>query len=423
MSIIIAVSGDDFSGGEALAAVLAEQFGFPLVTSATLVEHATRWGADRERLEAVFENPPGLLRRLTVDSYVRLRVLRGALGEAIRNRSLICYGSVSDLLPSEAHEVFRIQVQAAYPWRLRAVQDVLKLDRCAAQKTLRSSDRRQSRWRGYVYGFGPAKSPGRCDVTVNLEDMGIDGVCGIIEKMIAQRKVGTEARSAALQDFILASRIQADLALEPGTAHLEIDVQLIDGIATLRGSVRDPGDLSAAVEVVKRACGARPVDSSKMRLVLGAPDIPIFPRPQAPAFPMLAGTRSQSPSRPGFRLAYALAGISAVVLLSFVLIEARPGIRQGWHLRPSNPLQSFAGVVTDTLCIGGHKRIQPEANCVRACVRRPGVKYALYDGNRAYVLTDQLAGEKFAAREVVVKGFLDQNTGNLHVDSMQVASP
>ena len=82
--------------------------------------------------------------------------------------------------------------------------------------------------------------------------------------------------------------------------------------------------------------------------------------------------------------------------------------------------RSFAGVITDTQCAGTQPlAVQQDANCIRKCVKQPGVKYALYDGRNTYVISDQGAAEKLAAQNVVVKGSVDKNTGVLVVDSIQ----
>jgi len=68
----------------------------------------------------------------------------------------------------------------------------------------------------------------------------------------------------------------------------------------------------------------------------------------------------------------------------------------------------FKGVVTDTMCGSSHKEMNmgPDEKCVRECVKMDPTKwkYALYDGKETYVLSDQKAADKFAAKKVVVNG-------------------
>ena len=84
--------------------------------------------------------------------------------------------------------------------------------------------------------------------------------------------------------------------------------------------------------------------------------------------------------------------------------------------------QTFTGVVTDSMCGGDHKGMKMGADdkCVIACVKA-GARYALWDGRKAYVLSDQKTPEQFAAKKVTVTGSLDPKTGAIQVESIQAA--
>ncbi len=82
--------------------------------------------------------------------------------------------------------------------------------------------------------------------------------------------------------------------------------------------------------------------------------------------------------------------------------------------------QTFTGTITDDMCKGDHKGMNMGADdkCTVACVKS-GAKYALWDGKKAYVLSDQKTPEQFAAKKVVVTGTLNGNT--IQVDSIKPA--
>ncbi|MDZ7640161.1 MAG: hypothetical protein U5J83_18230 [Bryobacterales bacterium] len=87
--------------------------------------------------------------------------------------------------------------------------------------------------------------------------------------------------------------------------------------------------------------------------------------------------------------------------------------------------QTFTGVITDTMCGKDHAHmgISPDAKCVRECVRTSNgkFKYALWDGKKMYVLSDQKAPEAFAAQQVKVTGTLYEKTGIIKVDRIEAA--
>ncbi len=87
--------------------------------------------------------------------------------------------------------------------------------------------------------------------------------------------------------------------------------------------------------------------------------------------------------------------------------------------------RTFTGVVTDDMCpTGSHVRMQmgpTDADCARACVMAHASSYVLYDGKRAYNLSDQQAPDQYAAQKVRVVGTLDEKTMTIRVESIAAA--
>ncbi|MCW5976640.1 MAG: hypothetical protein KIT09_01115 [Bryobacteraceae bacterium] len=86
--------------------------------------------------------------------------------------------------------------------------------------------------------------------------------------------------------------------------------------------------------------------------------------------------------------------------------------------------RTFTGVITDTMCGKDHAHmgITPDAKCVRECVRMSSeYKYALQDGDKMYVLSDQKTPEQFAAQKVKITGVLYEKTGIIKVEKIEPA--
>jgi hypothetical protein len=83
---------------------------------------------------------------------------------------------------------------------------------------------------------------------------------------------------------------------------------------------------------------------------------------------------------------------------------------------------TFTGVITDTMCGLDHSHMgaTDNAKCVRDCVKIGSkFKYALHDGKKMYVLSDQQTPEQFAARKVRVTGVLNEKTGIIKVEKIE----
>jgi hypothetical protein len=87
--------------------------------------------------------------------------------------------------------------------------------------------------------------------------------------------------------------------------------------------------------------------------------------------------------------------------------------------------QAFVGTITDNMCpMASHTQMQmgpTDADCVKACVSAHGAAYVLYDGKKAYELSDQKTPEQFAAQRVRVTGTLDAKTNKIAVQSITAA--
>jgi hypothetical protein len=110
-------------------------------------------------------------------------------------------------------------------------------------------------------------------------------------------------------------------------------------------------------------------------------------------------------------------GYSAGIVIALLALTSVPAAQ-------SKP-QTFVGTITDNMCpMANHRQMQmgpTDADCVKACVAAHGASYVLYDGKKAYELSDQKTPEQFAAQRVRVVGTLDAKTNTIAVQSITAA--
>jgi hypothetical protein len=413
---IVAVSEDAFSGGQEFAESLARKLGARYVDSAVLVERAAAWGGDRKKLRAAFENPPGLLDRFLRDPEIQVLLLQGALAEDIREGDVVCYGIAADLLNLEAKQILRVRVEASPRFRRLELQGRLSLSRKEAEQHLNICDRDKRRWQRYLYGIKAALPLGH-DFLINFEQTTLDEACTAVSDLIhSQSRFRPSITDAALVErFAVSSRIRAALAQNPPTAHLDLDVEIEDHTAVLRGKVRSVDEIASLRRFVFPIPGDVKVDVNQVQLGSWDYQPPLFSSGTAEArAPKPTKFRASLFPRP----AWLLAGVPAMVLLVIAASHA-PG---RWFHPADTRLLSVAGVITDSQCGISHKVVQKTAECVRSCVKLPGAKYVLNDGTHSFVLTDQQTAERFAAQKVVATGLLDEITGNLKLRSIQAVA-
>ncbi len=394
---IVAVSAEPFCGGEEFARSLAARLGWQCIDSAVLIGRAVARGGNRMQLQAALEG-----RRLRErERRAQILLLQAALGELIKDGRVVCHGIAADLLDLEAGEVRRIAVVTPYQHRRAAVEEDLKLHGAEAKVFLNEHHRARRRWCMYLFNSRLGLPLGY-DLAVNSFEMGLDAALAATCEMI--RSSGAD-NSTSVRDFVLATSIRARLATCPETAHLDLDVEVQNDNAILRGRMKDSNELELVKHVLLPLLPQQSMDLSQIQVVGGAQAssairfwrrgsfrLPLAPR-QARAF---AG----------------LGGLAVVALAGFWF--------SGRGLHPANSgLLNLQGVITDSTCGFSHHEALPAADCVRACVRTRGAKYVLSTRSRIFTLADQREGEAMAGQSVVATGFLDGATGNLLLRSVR----
>ncbi len=460
----ISIVDDDYTCGQEFAETLASRLGFRFVDARILVERASAWGGDREKLQRTCEKAPHFLDRFVRSKYAQVLQLQAALATEIREGNVVCYGVAADLLNIKARHIRRLYIKVSNDSRLSLAQQRMKLTTAEAGKYLAKAERRRNRWQKYLYGTGPY-GPG---LVINLDELGFDQVCAMVREMIeglAQFQP-TNADLKLLEGWRLRTTIRAAMAQHPETRHLDINVTT-EGDAVVLSAVlpaadggtfpvRFPANLSYSIQAaLAQYRGTRDLnpevtikgDAILLRGIVCATNEIVGPQPLPARLKagsslvqvgvsdhktgFLSGRRLIERLGPRLRLLAgerillrpaAVATVAGAVVISALIYGSLSSSKK---LRPSSgaPLQNFSGVITDSICGAIHKGSLPSASCVRSCVGSNGAKYALSEDGHAFVISNQLAAERFAAQRVMVAGLLDERTSELHIATIRMAAP
>ena len=397
---IVAVSAEPFCGGEEFARSLAARLGWQCVDSVVLIGRAVARGGNRMQLQVALEG-----RRLHErERRAQILLLQATLGELIKEGRVVCHGIAADLMHLEAEEVRRIAVVTPYRCRRAALEEDLKLYGAEARVFLNEHDRARRRWCMYLFNSRTGLPLGY-DLAVNPNEMGLDAALAATCAMIRDRRSLGADNPSSVGNFVLASSIRARLAICPETAHLDLDVEVQNNNAILRGRVKNDEELELVKHVLLPLLPQQDMDLSQIQMVEAAQ----------------ASSEVRSWNSKSFRLPLAprqawtfagLGGLALVALAGFWF--------SGRWLHPANSGRlNLQGVITDSTCGFSHHEALPAAECVRACVRTRGAKYVLGTRSRIFTLADQHEGEVLAGESVVATGILDAATGNLQLRSVR----
>ena len=405
---VIVVSGKAFSGGGSFAEALAYRLGYRWIDADVVLERAAAYGPSQEELNEALR-PPRAWDRFLCKRRRNLLVLQSALAEELGCHGAVCHGGLGDLLLG-LDGCLRIRIEAPPDFRIQTLCDRLRLSRDEAVEYMRREDRNRERWVRHVCGRDAA---GTADVVLYLERLTVQEASEFAAHLVQSRSQPHSIRSgaAALDNFALSCRVRATLVTAPETANLELDAVAQAGVVSLSGMVRTPEQLSG----VQHVAWSVPAIAG---VVLNGVTIE---RPAVTPDDLVRVYREKGKrASPGWHLlrpAWVQIGLILVLTIAGSWSLSEFGSRITANLFPRDAARGFIGTITDTTC--GPKSM--EAQCVRNCVRS-GAKYALYDGQKLYNLTDQGMADRYAAQKVRITGTLDATAGSLKVDSIQPIS-
>ena len=264
---VITISRGSFSGGKTLAECLAAKFGYRCVGRETIVERAAAEGASHDELLAALLKPPGFLERFSHKRYQYLTLFQAALAEEVKNGNVVYHGNAGHLMLKGAPPVLRIRIIAPIEMRLAMIEERLKLTGDEAREYIQKMDEGRRKWTQFLYGVN-WEDPALYDLVVNLEHMHIDEACEVITALTRVRKCFDLSPEclAELQDFAIASRVRAVLAMNPSTAHLEVEARARSGHVSIRGKVTQTDELDEVRRVAMAVPGVTELSLDELML-------------------------------------------------------------------------------------------------------------------------------------------------------------
>ncbi|HUB77474.1 MAG TPA: cytidylate kinase-like family protein [Bryobacteraceae bacterium] len=247
---VITISRGPFSGGKRLAECLAQSLGYRCVDRDVIVERAAANGVSQEELLDALEKPPTLLERLNHKKYLYLALFQAALCEEVRTGQAVYHGNAGHLLLRGLPHLLRVRIMAPMELRVKMAGARLKLGSAEAFDHIARMDQNRRKWTHYLYGVDWS-DPVNYDIVLNLELMNFCEACETVATLARQPSFEfTPACRAAMDDLALASRIRAELALDPATSHLEVTVESKAGAIAIHGAIAVIPDASEVRRVV-----------------------------------------------------------------------------------------------------------------------------------------------------------------------------
>ena len=267
---VVTISRGTFSGGKRLAECLAGRLKYRCVDRDVIVEKAAAWGVSQQELRAALEKPPTFLERFRYKRYLYLALVQAALTEEVRGGEVVYHGHCGHLLLKGGAPLLRARIIAPLEYRIAQAQDRLRLSHSEVVAHIKKMDNDRKKWTQYLYGVD-WNDASLYDLVINLEYIDIGEACNILASTVTQGKCYHFDRKcrAAMDDLARASRIKAELALNPGTSNLELDVLCEEGDVRVKGKIYDTDQIEQVERIAREVEGVTSVNLEEL-----APPIP-----------------------------------------------------------------------------------------------------------------------------------------------------
>jgi len=186
------------------------------------------------------------------------------LTEEVRAGRAIYHGLAGQLLLRGGHPILRIRIVAPMERRIEMLQERLKYSRKDAVAYIKKVDGDRTKWTHFLYGVD-WEDPSLYDIVINLENLDIEEACRVISALALERRFETTPESQRrMDDLAIASRVRADLAINPSTSDLELDVVAHDGAVMIKGKLAITGQFDEVKRVTSAVPGVVSVDLEKL---------------------------------------------------------------------------------------------------------------------------------------------------------------
>jgi cytidylate kinase len=236
---VITISRGSFSGGKMLAENLAEELHYRCIDRDVVVERAIASGTiSQAELQRALDSPPKFLERLKHKRYIYLAVIQAALAEEVRDGRVVYHGHAGHLLLKGGGPVFRVRITAPMEVRISMAQQRLALGRQEVIAYIHKVDEERKKWTHYLYGVDWTDAT-LYDMVLNLEYVDLEAACDMVASAVRRQKCFQfdDRCKEAMENLARASRVKANLALNPATSGLELEVIADAGEVRIRGKI------------------------------------------------------------------------------------------------------------------------------------------------------------------------------------------
>jgi two-component system response regulator CpxR len=228
---VITMFRGTFCEGDSVVESVLKDTGYKLVLDQNIVTEAGRASSLGDaKVSRAFSARTSVFNKFTHEKERSIAHLRLALAELLSRDDLLIDGFVSHLVPREVGHSLRVCLIADMKFRVAQVLKEQGLSEKDAVKVIRKQDEDRVTWVYNLFQKNNPWDPSLYDMVIPMNKKTVQEAAGLIAQTAASDAVKmTEASRQAVQDFLLAARVEVVLA---GEGH-HVGVSSKRGLVTL----------------------------------------------------------------------------------------------------------------------------------------------------------------------------------------------
>ena len=272
MAIITIYQGAS-GNGEELASEVARALGCGSVDREVLVEASLRYGIPEAQLNHILERDPNWWHRFLADLKPYRLALQAAFCEIIQAKGdsgIIYRGHLGHELVPHLKHVVRVLLTAPMEIRVEQVRARFnKFNEEAARRYIEEVDKARTRRLMALFGVD-WRDTSRYDLVINIGRMSIAAAAHlIVETVHLEEYQPTPASKQVFEDFALATRVRAILALASDMPKSHLDIKATEGRIAVSGTIPSWASEDIVVSKIKQIPGVKGVEAD----LVNTPDI------------------------------------------------------------------------------------------------------------------------------------------------------
>ena len=256
---IITIAHGAYSGGNAIAEVVAKTLGYQSIDREVLIEASRRYGIPEAKYVEVLEAESRWWERWRESLRLYRITLQAAMCEVAQGGQLVYHGRAGQqLLPGIDH-VLRVLIVAPMDYRIGVVRAQKGMDEQNARQFINELDRVRGRRFRALFN-DDWQDPVAYDLVVNSGRVGAESAASMIVELSKRSEFQlTPSSQTAFDDLTTTARVQAALITSQKTRNVVLNIRSEAGRVNISGILADPELEKEVVRIAKTVPGVAEV--------------------------------------------------------------------------------------------------------------------------------------------------------------------